>query len=98
MQKNQQRTHVADARIERLKGRQLLTAYYVNPGGSDAADGLSPQTAWQSVAKVDTTSFGGGDAVVFADAAEFGGTVQFGADDAGTAGSPITVGSYGGDA
>src|SRR3954470_5300607 len=83
------------ARVEHLEDRRLLTAYYVNPGGSDAADGLSPQTAWQSVAKVDATSFQAGDAVLFAAGATFGGTLQFGADDVGNAAAPIMVGSYG---
>jgi hypothetical protein len=95
MRKKQQQTRGGGARVEHLEDRQLLTAYYVNPGGSDAADGLSPQTAWQSVAKVDATSFQAGDAVLFAGGSTFGGTLRFGADDAGTAAAPIMVGSYG---
>src|SRR4051794_29201820 len=76
------------ARVEHLEVRRLLTAYYVNPGGSDAADGLSPQTAWQSVAKVDATSFQAGDAVLFAAGAAFGRTPPVRAGDGGKAGRP----------
>ena len=44
----------------------LAPDYYVDAtGGSDAADGLTSDTAWQTVAKVNLTSFNAGELVVF---------------------------------
>jgi hypothetical protein len=39
--------------------------YYVSPTGSDTSEGLSPETAWQSVAKVNARQFAAGDEVLF---------------------------------
>src|SRR5687767_12466154 len=82
--------------FERLEGRRLLSSYYVHPSGSDGSDGLTPETAWASTAKVNAFSFSAGDAVLFAGGSTFTGTVRFDAGDAGSPPAPITVGSYGG--
>ena len=81
--------------LERLEGRRLLSSYYVHPSGCDLGDGLTPETAWATTAKVNAFSFSAGDAVLFAGGSTFTGTVRFGADDAGSPAAPITVGSYG---
>lgn len=41
------------------------TTYYVDPAGSDAADGLTTGTAWQTLSKVNGFSFSAGDRVLF---------------------------------
>lgn len=41
------------------------TAYYVSPNGSDNNDGLSPETAWQDIYKVNDADLREGDAVFF---------------------------------
>ena len=41
------------------------TIYYVSQYGSDKNDGLSPDTPWQSLARVDSFAFQPGDAVLF---------------------------------
>ena len=41
------------------------TAYYVSPNGNDANDGLSPETAWQNIYKVNSVDLYDGDAVFF---------------------------------
>jgi hypothetical protein len=39
--------------------------YYVDPAGSNASDGLTPQTAWRSLLKVGISSFQPGDIILF---------------------------------
>ena len=41
------------------------TTYYVDPAGSNANDGLSPQTAWRTLLKVGVSTFLPGDVVLF---------------------------------
>ena len=42
------------------------TAYYISATGNDAADGLTPATAWKSISKVSGADFlKHGDAVLF---------------------------------
>ncbi len=41
------------------------TAYYVAADGDDNADGLTPETAWQSISKLNQFTFAEGDAVLF---------------------------------
>jgi len=39
--------------------------YYVDPAGSNANDGLSPQTAWRTLLKVGISTFQPGDVILF---------------------------------
>ena len=39
--------------------------YYVDPGGSNANDGLSPATPWRTLLKVGISTFAPGDVVLF---------------------------------
>jgi hypothetical protein len=80
---------------ERLETRRLLSAYYVDAAGSDAADGLSPATAWASVNRVNSVGLAAGDSVAFAAGQTFAGTLAFNAADAGSAADPIEITSYG---
>jgi len=41
------------------------TTYYVDPAGSNANDGLSPQTAWRTLLKVGVSTFQPGDVILF---------------------------------
>jgi len=41
------------------------TTYYVDPAGSNANDGLSPQTPWRTLLKVGISTFQPGDAILF---------------------------------
>ena len=70
-----------------------MAIYYVDPSGSDAEDGLTTGTAWQTIAKVNATALTAGDQVLF----KAGGTWLGGLiiDGDGTVGSPIIVGRYG---
>lgn len=71
-----------------------VKSYYVSTSGSDANDGLSPATAWQSIGKVNSFDFVGGDNVLFEGGKTFTDTPLY--CKGGTAGNRIVYGSYGG--
>jgi hypothetical protein len=68
--------------------------YHLSPAGNDALDGLTPATAWQTIAKVNTTTFAPGDRILFEGGQSFTGNLDF-SDESGTAAQPITVASFG---
>lgn len=76
----------ADARVAHT--------YYVDPAGSDAADGYSTGTAWASITKVNAAALGAGDSVLFARGGTWTGTALT-VSGSGHEGTPLLVGSYG---
>lgn len=91
-------------RVERLEERQMLSAsvptvvsgassgtgisYYVDTAGNDAANGLTPATAWATLAKVDKASLMSGDKVLLKSGCHWHETLTV--PSAG-----ITIGRYG---
>jgi hypothetical protein len=72
--------------------------YYVSPAGSDAASGISPTEAWQTVKQVDRASLQPGDEVLFEGGATFSDDALmpgWGESASGTSVAPISFGSYG---
>ena len=70
--------------------------YYVSPTGNDANDGTSTAAAWQTIGKVNATTFVRGDSVLFQGGQTFTGTMLYlETTKAGTAAAPVTYGSYG---
>jgi hypothetical protein len=69
--------------------------FYVSATGDDLKTGTTAETAWQSIAKVNSTKFAGGDRIVFEGGQSFKGRIYFDAADTGSAANPITVSSYG---
>lgn len=70
------------------------TNYYVDSvNGSDSGDGLSPSTAWRSLAPVQSRAFAPGDTVNFARGSSWSGGLTI--RSSGTAESPITFKAYG---
>jgi hypothetical protein len=69
------------------------TVRYVSNSGNDSHDGLTPQTAWKTVAKVNATTLTAGTYVLF----QRGGTWREALTIAqnGTSTAPITYGAYG---
>jgi hypothetical protein len=67
--------------------------YYVSQSGNDAASGTSINTAWFSIAKVNTFPFRPGDVILFKRGDRFYGTITVG--QSGSAGNPIVFGAYG---
>lgn len=82
-----------------LAGRSTLpssttgTQYYLSAAGSDSNSGTSPESPWQSLAKISETALGPGDSVSFRRGDEWIGTVVL--EHSGTAASAITLNSYG---
>jgi len=68
-------------------------SYYVKNGGSDAADGLSDGNAWETIAKVNGSSFSAGDSILFKKGCTW--REQLTVPSSGSAGNPITFGAYG---
>jgi hypothetical protein len=70
------------------------TTYYVDAAaGLDTNSGISPSTAWKSVAKVNASTFQPGDQILFATGGIWRETLT--APSSGTAGNPIVFGQYG---
>ena len=73
--------------------------YYVSTAGNDNNDGLSEQTAWKTLAKVQTEAntnrtFGPGDVIAFKGGDNFYGNLYLDNVD-GINGNPIIITSYG---
>ncbi|HVY36073.1 MAG TPA: Ig-like domain-containing protein, partial [Candidatus Paceibacterota bacterium] len=69
------------------------TIYYVAANGSDANSGTSPSAPWQTLTKVNSTSFAPGDQILFNRGDTFYGF--FVPKNSGTSSAPITYGAYG---
>lgn len=68
--------------------------YYVDHAhGNDLNDGLSPETAWKSLDKVNATTFSGGDKLLFKAGGEW--TGQLWPKGSGVEGKPIVIDKYG---
>ena len=69
--------------------------YYISPSGSDSNSGTSPEQAWQTIERVNSTTFAPGDSILFEGGQTFDGSIAFDANDSGTAGNPVAISSYG---
>lgn len=69
------------------------TTYYVSNAGSDAANGTSEGSSWETIPKVNASTFAPGDFVLFKGGDSFSGTLR--PPNSGTSNSRITFGSYG---
>jgi hypothetical protein len=67
--------------------------YHVDPAGNDAANGLTPATAWRSVAAVNKAALEPGDSVLFKRGGLWREALVIPAS--GTAQAPITIAAYG---
>lgn len=70
----------------------FATNYYVSNSGSDAANGITTGTAWQTIAKVNSSSFLAGDSVLFKKGDSWNEKLKF--PSSGVAGNPIIIGAY----
>lgn len=70
------------------------TTYYVDSvNGSDADSGMSSSTAWQTLSKVNATTFNPGDKILFKAGGIWNG--QLSSKGSGASGSPIIIDMYG---
>lgn len=69
-----------------------MAIYYISPTGNDANNGLSLAVPWQTIAKVNGSSFSPGDSILF----QCGGTWRelLTVPSSGTNGNPIFFGKY----
>ncbi len=70
------------------------TTYYVAAAGSDANSGTDTGHAWQTISKVNASTFSAGDSVLFNRGDVWYGT-SLTIPSSGSSGSPITFGAYG---
>jgi len=68
--------------------------YFISPTGNDNAAGLSLNTAWKSLDKVNRTTFQPGDRILFESGGIWQGQLQ--PKGSGSQGNPIILSSYGG--
>ncbi len=68
--------------------------YYISPSGNDQHSGLSPENAWQTVAKVNRIAFHPGDRILFEGGEIFQGPINLDIHDGGTPANPMVIGSY----
>ncbi len=71
----------------------MAATYYVSNSGSDSNAGTSPSLSWKTLNKVSAATLQPGDQVLFNCGDVFYGSMTI--TQSGTAGNPITFGSYG---
>ncbi len=79
-------------------GQSAGIIYYVSASGNDTNDGLSPETAWQTIGRVNAGNYQPGDSILFEGGQTFEGALQFTAENAhgtGSVQSPISISSFG---
>jgi hypothetical protein len=69
------------------------TNYYISNAGSDAANGITTGTSWQTIAKVNASSFAPGDQILFKSGDTW--MEQLIISSSGSSGNLITISSYG---
>jgi len=70
------------------------TNYYISPSGSDTNPGTQA-LPWQTINKVNSTTFTPGDEILFQGGQTFAGPLIFSGTSTGTSANPIVVSSYG---
>ena len=73
-------------------GHLYAATYYVSPAGNDSNSGVTPNTPWQTIAKVNGATYNSGDSVLFQGGQTFTGNLQF--TVRATSVEPFTIGSY----
>ncbi len=96
MQGTVQRATLWLAALALVPARALATDYYVRTSGDDSLAGTSTSTAWRTPARVGMQRFQPGDRILFEAGATYDGGITLGAEDAGTAASPVLLGVFGG--
>jgi parallel beta-helix repeat protein len=69
------------------------TNYYVSNAGNDSNDGLTTTTAWQTLSKVNASTFNAGDSILLKRGDSWNEKLTL--TSSGSAGSPIVVSAYG---
>lgn len=88
---------VAASNIDPFAPHTTAATYYVSNNGSDANDGLSPATAWKTIARVNQDTYIPGDKILFERGGEWTGKT-LAPQGSGSAAAYITIGAYGDEA
>lgn len=72
----------------------IAATYYISPSGDDWNSGLSPETAWQTVAKANGIILQPGDRILLEGGEIFQGPLNLDIHDGGAPGHPVFIGSY----
>ena len=84
-------TNSAESYIETISSG---TTYYIDAtGGNDSNDGLSEETAWKTIAKVNSMNFNPADLILFKRGENW--QEQLTVSSSGSSDNPITYGAYG---
>jgi hypothetical protein len=76
-----------------LSQTTFATNYYISNTGSDSNNGTSTSTAWQTISKVNSSTFVPGDQILFKRGDTFFGSLTI--SQSGVSGNPITFDAYG---
>jgi hypothetical protein len=74
--------------------QSLATTYYVSPSGNNT-NGLSPNSAWNSITTVNNFNFAPGDSLLFEGNFTYTGNLEFDGMDANNSNNPFYIGSFG---
>ena len=77
-----------------IKVHETAATYYVSNNGSDTNDGLSPDTAWKTIARVNQDTYIPGDKILFERGGKWENTTLQ-PQGSGSAEAYITIGAYG---
>ena len=69
--------------------------FYVAPQGDDGNDGLSPQKAWKTLARVNAATWAPGEALLLQGGGTFTGTLTVQMEAPGSAERPVVISSFG---
>ena len=77
-----------------VKVHEKAATYYVSNNGDDSKDGLTPETAWKTIARVNQDTYIPGDKILFERGGKWENTTLQ-PQGSGTADAYITIGAYG---
>ncbi len=83
-----------EAELEQIIQEAKIT-YYVSPTGNDSNSGNSPEEAWQTIDKLNNTTFVPGSRILFEGGKTFEGNLQLTSEDANDAAKQVIISSYG---
>lgn len=78
-----------------LTQHAFSTVYYLSSSGNDFNNGISANTAWRTIDKLNEVQLLPGDTVKFEGGAIFPGSINLTSDDLGAAANPIIITSFG---
>ncbi|WP_299703144.1 right-handed parallel beta-helix repeat-containing protein [uncultured Pontibacter sp.] len=73
----------------------LAHTYYISPNGHDTNTGTSPESAWRSIAQVNSHRYIPGDTILFEGGHTFAGSLHFHQGNIIGMGEPIVISSFG---